>query len=83
MKPVLIGLISVAMFSASAASALQWDDPQEASRKVYDQTMANAQAQKARNDAIVAQQREAERKAKAKASPTPTATPKKGTAIQQ
>ena len=51
----------------SIASA-QWDeDPKVAAQKAADQAMAKALAEKARNDAIVAEQRRREAEAKAKA----------------
>jgi hypothetical protein len=74
-------LIGAALVALPAAASAQDEDPREAARKMTEQSMAKALAEKARNDAIVEKQREAERAAKAKAA-KPTPTPPKGV-IQQ
>lgn len=66
--------IAVALLFSSGPVSAQYDDPREAARKAAEQSMAKARADKARNDAIVQQQRAAER-AKAR-TPTPSLTPK-------
>lgn len=57
----LFCLIVPALLLSSAPAAAQYDDPREAARKAAELAMAKAQADKARNDAIVEQQRAAER----------------------
>lgn len=65
---IRVALIA-ALFLATPFGALaQYDeDPAVAAQKAMEDAMAKAQADKARNDAIVAKQREAEAKAKAEA----------------
>lgn len=55
--------------SLSIAIAHAEDTPRQAANKAVAQEMAKAQAQKAKNDAIVAKQREAEKAAKKKSKP--------------
>ena len=64
MRMFLIAVI--AFFSISFAHAE--DTPRQAADKAVAQEMAKAQAQKARNDAIVAKQRAAEKAAKKKSN---------------
>ena len=62
MKLLIIAVIS--SFSITVAHAE--DTPRQAAEKAVAQSMAKAQAEKARNDAIVAKQRAAEKAAKEK-----------------
>lgn len=60
-------LTIAAIASLSITIAHAEDTPRQAAEKAVAQEMAKAQAQKARNDAIVAKQRAAEKAAKEKA----------------
>lgn len=62
--------VIAAIASLSIAIVHAEDTPRQAADKAVAQEMAKAQAQKARNDAIVAKQRAAEKAAKQKSKPT-------------
>lgn len=62
-------LLAVAAASLFALLAHAEDTPRQAAEKAAAQEMAKAQAQKAKNDAIVAKQRAAEAAAKNKSTP--------------
>ena len=71
MKALLVAAIA----SLSISIAHAEDTPRQAAEKAVAQEMAKGQAQKAKNDAIVAKQREAEAVAKKKKKkPTPTSS---------
>lgn len=61
--------VVAAIAALSIAMAYAEDTPRQAAQKAVAQEMAKAQAQKARNDAIVAKQRAAEHAAKKKSKP--------------
>ena len=67
--------LAVILAALSMPIAHAEDSPRQAAEKAAAQAMVKAQAEKAKNDEIVAQQRAAEAAAKKKPTPAPTSTP--------
>jgi hypothetical protein len=71
MQRLALGIIG-AVLCASVPAIAQDDDAHRQAEQVAQQAMLKAQAEKARNDAIVEQQRAAERARRATPTPSPS-----------